>query len=115
VIVKKFGFRTDFPADVEQQAEAIEERVAPAERQMRTDFTTDLVITIDPDDARDFDDALSLKKLSNGNLLLGVHIADVSHYVKHGTPLDLEAKERGNSVYLPDRVIPMLPQKLSNG
>jgi ribonuclease R len=114
VIVKKFGFRVDFPKEALAQADAIPERISDSERERRTDFRDELVITIDPDDARDYDDALSLKKLPNGNWSLGVHIADVSHYVRPGTPLDKEAKERGNSVYLPDRVIPMLPPQLSN-
>ncbi len=115
VIVKKFKFRVDFPPEVIAHAEAIEETVPEAERMRRMDFTQDMVVTIDPDDARDYDDALSLKRTGNGRWLLGVHIADVSHYVKPGSALDREARERGNSVYLPDRVIPMLPQHLSNG
>lgn len=115
VIVKKFKLRTEFPREVVAQAEEVEESVADAERARRLDLTGDTVVTIDPDDARDHDDALSLKRLPSGRWLLGVHIADVSHYVRPGTPLDREARERGNSVYLPDRVIPMLPEALSNG
>ncbi len=80
----------------------------------RTDLTEETIITIDPIDARDFDDAVSLERLENGHWLLGVHIADVSHFVKEGSPVDRDAQDRGTSVYLPDRVIPMLPEVLSN-
>ena len=73
------------------------------------------IVTIDPDDARDFDDAINVEKLTNGGWQLGVHIADVAAYVEPGSALDREARRRGNSVYLPDRVIPMLPERLSNG
>ncbi len=82
---------------------------------MRRDLTGDYITTIDPPDAKDYDDAISLKKLDNGGWELGIHIADVAHYIAPGSPLDLEAKERGNSVYLPRLVIPMLPEVLSNG
>src|SRR5690606_12699396 len=81
----------------------------------RKDFRKVFTLTIDPDDAKDFDDAISLHRLPNGDLRVGVHIADVSHYVKPNTPLDVEAKKRGNSTYLVGVVIPMLPEKLSNG
>ncbi len=114
-ILRKHGIRTEFPKEVTQQAESAPESVAPDEIARRTDWRRELVITIDPDDARDHDDALSLKRLPNGRWLAGVHIADVSHYVTPGTALDREARLRGNSVYLPDRVIPMLPPRLSNG
>lgn len=109
VIIKKFKFRTDFPDDVLAQVETIPEAISGAERVRRMDFTQEVIVTIDPDDARDHDDALSLHRLPHGNWRLGVHIADVSHYVRPGSALDREARERGNSIYLPDHVIPMLP------
>ena len=105
----------EFPNDVYDNMEEIANEVSEEELKGREDFTDDLVITIDGDDSKDFDDAISLKKLSNGNYLLSVHIADVSHYVREGSPLDKEALNRGTSIYLVDRVIPMLPPKLSNG
>jgi len=114
VIVKKFRFRVDFPDEALTQTDAIAEKIPDSEYERRADFTRELVVTIDPDDARDHDDALSLKHLSSGRWQLGVHIADVSHYVRPGSALDREARERGNSIYLPDRVIPMLPPPLSN-
>ena len=80
----------------------------------RRDLTARTVVTIDPVDARDFDDAISLERVERGHWLLGVHIADVSHFVRDGSPLDQEAKNRGTSVYLPDRVIPMIPEVVSN-
>src|SRR6185503_2580539 len=97
-IVKKFRFRTDFPAEVTAEAEEIDPEISKEEWDRRLDLTSESILTIDPDDARDYDDALSLKKLENGNWMLGVHIADVSHYVHAGSPLDREARERGNSV-----------------
>lgn len=116
-IVLEKGFDTDFPRAVTAEADLIEknERVIPADeiakrRDMRGTFTT----TIDPFDAKDFDDALSLKELPNGNYEIGIHIADVSHYVREGGELDKEAFKRGCSVYLVDRTIPMLPHVLSN-
>lgn len=81
----------------------------------RRDMRTTTTFTINPEDAKDFDDALSFKKLLNGHFEVGIHIADVSHYVKIGTALDEEARRRGTSVYLVDRIIPMLPEELSNG
>src|SRR5207244_8106382 len=81
----------------------------------REDLRNKFIVTIDPDDARDFDDAIHVEKLANGGWQLGVHIADVAAYVEPGSALDREARRRGNSVYLPDRVIPMLPERLSNG
>jgi ribonuclease R len=114
VIVKKHRLRTEFPDDVLAEAGRVDDEVRASDHEGREDFTRDLVITIDPDDARDHDDALSLRKLRDG-WELAVHIADVSHYVVPGSSLDSEARERGNSVYLPDRVIPMLPPRLSNG
>ena len=113
-IVRKFHLPTDFPAAVLEEAHRIPEQVPPAELQRREDLRDQLIYTIDPDDARDFDDAIQVEKTENG-WRVGVHIADVGHYVFPGTALDKEAFERGNSVYLADRVIPMLPERLSNG
>lgn len=114
-ILADYGFPLAFPDAVEKQAEEIEEIILAEEIAKRRDFRQVLTFTIDPADAKDFDDAISFRKLENGNVEVGVHIADVSHYVKQGTALDKEAFERGTSVYLVDRVIPMLPERLSNG
>ncbi len=117
-IVLEKGFEPDFPPDVEAEAERIEREEIPvpqAEIAKRRDFRQTLTMTIDPVDAKDFDDALSIKELPNGHYEIGVHIADVSHYVRPGTALDREAVKRGCSVYLVDRTIPMLPEVLSNG
>ena len=103
-----------FPVHVEQEADKIPWKIPADEYKKRKDFRDIWTITIDPEDAKDFDDALSLKKLQSGNWEVGVHIADVSYYVKPGTQLDEEAYNRATSVYLVDRVIPMLPEKLSN-
>jgi ribonuclease R len=103
-----------FPEEVVAQAETVKMELDQNEVKQRRDFRDILTFTIDPLDARDFDDALSIKHLDNGNIEVGVHIADVSHYVKPGTPMDKEAYKRGNSVYLVDRVVPMLPEQLSN-
>lgn len=105
----------EFNDKVYDEVDSVSEEVNPNELAGRVDFTDDLVITIDGTDSKDFDDAVNLVRLENGNYRLGVHIADVSHYVKEGSSLDVEALSRGNSVYLVDRVIPMLPFKLSNG
>ena len=113
-IVRKHNLPTIFPDGVLVEAERIPEQVPPAELARREDLRAALIYTIDPDDARDFDDAIQVEKTAGG-WRLGVHIADVSHYVFPGTELDKEAFERGNSVYLADRVIPMLPERLSNG
>jgi ribonuclease R len=114
-IVRKYDLPTSFPEAVEQEAADIAARIAPTEIARREDFRKILTLTIDPDDAKDFDDALSYQTHPDGSFDIYVHIADVSHYVQIGTPLDVEARARGNSVYLVDRVIPMLPEKLSNG
>lgn len=114
-ILADFGFPLEFPAAVEQEAEAISDVITKEEIARRRDFRDVLTFTIDPFDAKDFDDAISFRHLDNGNYEVGVHIADVSHYVRPDTPLDQEAFERGTSVYLVDRVIPMLPERLSNG
>jgi ribonuclease R len=104
-------FAEDALDDARQQAEKFKETVPPD----RTDYTKTTVVTIDPEDARDFDDAISLEQLGNGHWLLGVHIADVSHFVPPKSAIDREARNRATSVYLPDRVIPMLPEIISNG
>lgn len=104
-----------FPEEVVEYAENIDTQIPREEIARRRDFREEVVFTIDPDDAKDFDDAISIKVLQNGNYLLGVHIADVTHYMPRNTVLDKEAYKRGTSVYLVDRVIPMLPEKLSNG
>ena len=114
-ILAQFGFPLSFPPEVEKEANAIPEEIPEAEIKKRRDFRDTVTFTIDPADAKDFDDAISFKKLDNGNYEIGVHIADVSHYVIPGTALDKEAYSRATSVYLVDRVIPMLPERLSNG
>lgn len=114
-ILADYGFPLEFPAPVEKEANEISEEITPQEIANRRDFRDILTFTIDPADAKDFDDAISFRNLENGNVEVGVHIADVTHYVKPGSALDKEAFERGTSVYLVDRVIPMLPERLSNG
>ncbi len=113
-ILAEYGLPYDFPAEVEQEAEKINRKITAAEVKKRRDMRKVLTFTIDPKDAKDFDDALSIQKLENGNWEIGVHIADVSHYVTPGTILDDEAYKRATSVYLVDRVVPMLPEVLSN-
>lgn len=109
------GFDDVFPEDVEEEALALRERgITDAERNNRKDMRGVLTFTIDPEDAKDFDDALSYRPLNNGRTEIGIHIADVSHYVQPGTALEREAQERTTSVYLVDRTIPMLPEILSN-
>lgn len=114
-IAYKHGINPEFPEEVLAEVEAIPSEVLPEEIEGRRDLREDIVVTIDGEDAKDLDDAIHVEKLANGNFSLGVHIADVAHYVEQGTALDKEAYERGTSSYLIDRVIPMLPQKLSNG
>ena len=114
-IIRKYHLTTEFPSDVLDQAERIPESVDAQQIAGREDLRNQFIVTIDPDDARDFDDAIHVEKLPNGGWQLGVHIADVAAYVEQGSALDREARRRGNSVYLPDRVIPMLPERLSNG
>ena len=114
-ILYKFGIPSEFPEDVLAQAESIPLEIPAEALEGRRDLRSEQIVTIDGADAKDLDDAISLKKLENGNYLLGVHIADVSYYVTENSPIDREAYERGTSVYLTDRVVPMLPQKLSNG
>ncbi len=114
-IFLKYDLATEFPAEVEREAAAIPSTVQPADLAQRLDYRERAVFTIDPDDAKDFDDALSYEVLDGGDVKIGIHIADVAHYVLPGTPLDREAQRRGNSTYLVGVVIPMLPEKLSNG
>ncbi len=114
-IVEKYLIKYEFDPEVVEQLDSIPEEISEEDKVGRRDLTGMTIFTIDGDDTKDIDDAISVEKLPNGNYKLGVHIADVSYYVKEGSPLDLEAMERGTSVYLVDRVIPMLPHKLSNG
>jgi ribonuclease R len=114
-IIKQHKLRENFPKKVLKEARSIDQNVDQDEVVKRTDLRDELIVTIDGVDAKDLDDAISLKKLDNGNFVLGVHIADVSHYVREGSELDEEAIHRGTSVYLLDRVLPMLPEELSNG
>lgn len=114
-IIREFNLPQEFPADALESARIAAETFDEADLNGRLDLTEETIVTIDPVDARDFDDAISLRREKNGHWLLGVHIADVSHFVRPGTPLDREAYERATSVYLPDRVIPMLPEIISNG
>ena len=114
-IIYKYNINVEFPDDVKEEVKTIPSEVSEEEMVGRRDLRDEVIFTIDGDDTRDIDDAISIEKLPNGNYKLGVHIADVSYYVKEGSPLDVEAQERGTSVYLVDRVIPMLPHELSNG
>ena len=114
-ILAEFGLPYKYPENVENAANKIEAGITPEEVARREDFRNVTTFTIDPRDAKDFDDALSLRQLANGNWEVGVHIADVTHYVKPGSIIDKEAQSRATSVYLVDRTIPMLPEHLSNG
>jgi ribonuclease R len=114
-VVREFNLRLDFPPEVARAAEALPQQVEPPDLAVRQDLTGETIFTIDPPDARDFDDAVSLRRIAGGGWELGVHIADVSHYVPADGAIDLEARARGTSVYLPGQVLPMLPEKLSNG
>ena len=114
-IIRKYHLPTEFPRDVLKQADQISEKIDAQQLEGREDLRKEFTVTIDPDDARDFDDAIHVEKIENGGWRLGVHIADVAAYVEPESALDREARRRGNSVYLPDRVIPMLPERLSNG
>src|SRR5207253_6444790 len=113
-IIRNYHLPAEFPKDVLNQAERISEQIDTRQLEGRQDLREEFIVTIDPDDARDFDDAIQVEKTNSG-WRLGVHIADVAVYVEPGSALDREARKRGNSVYLPDRVIPMLPERLSNG
>ncbi|MBR6774464.1 MAG: ribonuclease R [Bacteroidales bacterium] len=113
-ILAEYEYPLEFPKAVEKEAKAISDKIKSSEIKKRRDFRDIFTVTIDPRDAKDFDDALSLRCLENGNYEVGVHIADVSHYVQPGSAIDIEAQDRGTSVYLVDRTIPMLPEKLCN-
>ncbi len=113
-ILAEFGLPYRFTKEVENAADKISDKITSKDLKGRKDFRDTLTFTIDPADAKDFDDALSFRKLESGNYEVGVHIADVSYYVKPGSPVDKEAQERGTSVYLVDRTVPMLPEKLCN-
>ncbi|MEM9227745.1 MAG: RNB domain-containing ribonuclease, partial [Verrucomicrobiota bacterium] len=114
-ILHKYKLETNFPEPVLEEVAQVPEKVGPSESKGRLDLRNTLTLTIDPDDAKDFDDALSLEETANGGCRVGIHIADVSAYVKPGSALDKEARTRGNSTYLVGCVIPMLPHALSNG
>ena len=114
-IIHKHGLPLEFPEEVMEQANAVPDTIDEKDIGNRRDLRNETLVTIDGADAKDLDDAVTVSKLENGNYKLGVHIADVSHYVTEGSPIDREALERGTSVYLVDRVIPMIPHRLSNG
>ena len=113
-ILAEFGLPIHFEPEIEKAAEKISAEITPEDIAARRDFRDVPTFTIDPDDAKDFDDALSFRRLGNGNMEVGVHIADVTHYVKPNSVIDKEAQERATSVYLVDRTVPMLPERLSN-
>jgi ribonuclease R len=115
VVEHKFGLPVEFSREALKESEKLPDHVLKEEYAGREDFRGQISVTIDGETARDFDDAVSLRKLDSGNFLLGVHIADVSHYVREGTAIDSDAYARGTSVYFPDRAIPMLPPRLSSG
>ncbi|HMA55047.1 MAG TPA: ribonuclease R [Acidobacteriota bacterium] len=115
VVIERYGLRSEFPEDVRREADEIPDLDAAAVPGDRRDFRDWPTVTIDGEKAQDFDDAVSIRRLDDGGWLLGVHIADVSHYVRPGSPLDREAFERGTSVYFPDLTLPMIPERLSNG
>lgn len=114
-IIHKNGIRVDFPDEVLEQAAEIPDQVSESDIEGRHDLRGETIVTIDGADAKDLDDAVTVTKLDNGNYKLGVYIADVTHYIKEGSAIDKEALQRGTSVYLVDRVIPMIPHRLSNG
>ena len=115
VVIRKYHIPHEFPAEVLREAERIPTEVPAAEIAKRTDLRDRTIVTIDGETAKDFDDAVEVERLPNGNYRLGVHIADVAHYVTENSELDREAFERGTSVYFPGRAVPMLPERLSNG
>ncbi|MBM7661509.1 ribonuclease R [Bacillus mesophilus] len=114
-VIHKYGLPQEFPAEAIQQANAVPDTIAEDQIGNRRDLRNETIVTIDGADAKDLDDAVTVTKMENGNFKLGVHIADVTHYVKEGSPIDVEAADRGTSIYLVDRVIPMIPHRLSNG
>ncbi|MFD1739405.1 ribonuclease R [Bacillus salitolerans] len=114
-VIHKFGLPQEFPPEALQQANDVPDTIAENTIGKRRDLRNETIVTIDGADAKDLDDAVTVIKLENGHYKLGVHIADVTHYVKEGSPIDVEAAERGTSIYLVDRVIPMIPHRLSNG
>jgi ribonuclease R len=114
-IIYKHGLPQEFPEDALKQANDVPEQIDEKDLKGRRDLREEVIVTIDGADAKDLDDAVTVTKLNNGNYKLGVHIADVTHYVTENSPIDLEGNERGTSVYLVDRVIPMIPHRLSNG
>ena len=114
-IIHQFKLPFKFDKNILAETQDLPLSISPDEITTRLDLRDELIITIDPEDAKDFDDAISLKKDKKGNWLLGVHVADVSYYVEQNTAVDVEARKRGTSVYLPGTVIPMLPEVLSNG
>lgn len=114
-LIRQYNLSKEFPPKVRTEANRIPQEISPEELSRRKDLRDKTIITMDGADAKDLDDAVSVERLENGNYKLGVHIADVSHYVKEGSQLDKEALKRGNSVYLIDQVVPMLPKTLSNG
>ena len=114
-VIHKHGLPQDFPEEVLKQANETPDTIDESEIANRRDLRNETIVTIDGADAKDLDDAVTVTKLENGNYKLGVHIADVSYYVTEESPIDVEAEERATSVYLVDRVIPMIPHRLSNG
>ena len=114
-IIHKYGIETEFPPDVLEQANNVPDEIDPADLNDRTDLRNEQIVTIDGADAKDLDDAVQVVKYEDGTYKLGVHIADVSHYVTEGSAIDREAYDRATSIYLTDRVIPMIPHRLSNG
>jgi ribonuclease R len=114
VVVERFGLATTFSESALDETRQIQKKIGPEDVRGRKDYREWTTVTIDGPDAKDFDDAVSIQKITGRNYLLGVHIADVSHYVKPGSSLDEEAFQRGTSVYFPDRTLPMLPEKISN-
>ncbi len=114
IIIRKYGLPLEFPDAVLEETDSLPDGVAEVDLEGRDDFRDRTVVTIDPDTARDYDDAIDVEELDDGSFRLGVHIADVSHFVEPDTAIDREARLRGTSVYFPDRVVPMLPEKISN-
>jgi ribonuclease R len=113
-VARSFDLPAQFSKKALAESEKMAEEIPDSEIARRLDWRRELTFTIDPVDSKDFDDAVSLKILENGNYLLGVHIADVSYYVRQGSQLDKDSQDRGTSVYLVDRVMPMLPERISN-